>query len=66
MCEDCRAEVVLLLFVGVVVGGETWVWVVGDGADVLFVSRVFALTAEPDHLAHHLGAVLGQSTNVFC
>ena len=58
MCEDCRAEVVLLLLVWVVVCGETWERVVGDGSDVLLVSWVLALTAEPDHLTHHLG-ILG-------
>ena len=67
MCEDCRAEVVLLLFVRVVVGGETRERVVGDGPDVLLVSRVLALAAEPDHLTHHLGVarlVVGQSRNL--
>ena len=66
MCEDCWAEVVLLLFVWVVEGGESWVGVIRDGAQVLLVGRVLSFAVEPDHLAHHFGILLGQSTGLVC
>ncbi len=53
--EDDWAEVILLIPVRVVVGGDARVREVLDVADVLDIGGIFALARDPYHLAHHLG-----------
>ena len=46
--KDCRAEVALLVEVGVVVAGEPLVRVVGHHSKVLFVCGIYSVTIQPD------------------